>query len=202
MLQICEDNYFEAVLPTIKSQWGGTTVDDEFFKFLSELVEPIVWSIFKYALDKEFFKLTRSFETTKQRSKPDHWSGETELTLPPRLTRLSVIHHNVNSFKDVVEKNKHRDQLRFSEGKLVMDNTLFFKFFEKAVNEIVKLLDENIRKTEAKDIKSIVLVGGFSECLFLRDAIKKHFTNASIIIPNESGLAVQKGAVYLGHACF
>ena len=50
------------------------------------------------------------------------------------------------------------------------------------------------------DEESILMVGGFSESPMLRAAIESAFPNKRVIMPNEPGLAVLKGAVIFGHS--
>jgi hypothetical protein len=42
------------------------------------------------------------------------------------------------------------------------------------------------------------MVGGFSESPMLRNAVETAFPNRTLIIPEEAGLAVLKGAVLFG----
>jgi molecular chaperone DnaK (HSP70) len=43
------------------------------------------------------------------------------------------------------------------------------------------------------------MVGGFSGCEILQKAVKDNFPDKKVIIPEDAGLAVVKGAVYFGH---
>ena len=45
----------------------------------------------------------------------------------------------------------------------------------------------------------MLLVCGFSESNVVHSAIKRTFPDMTVIIPNETGLAVLKGAVIFGH---
>lgn len=45
--------------------WGGKFVDDQFEKFLLELVEEKVWKIFKRKYIDDFFKIMKDFEINK-----------------------------------------------------------------------------------------------------------------------------------------
>ena len=45
----------------------------------------------------------------------------------------------------------------------------------------------------------MLLVCGFSESKIVHSAIKRTFPDMTLIIPNETGLAVLKGAVIFGH---
>lgn len=55
-----------------------------------------------------------------------------------------------------------------------------------------------LRKHEA--IKSIILVGGFSESRLLQEKLKENIKGKTFVIPNECGLSVLKGAVLYGHS--
>lgn len=49
-------------------------------------------------------------------------------------------------------------------------------------------------------IKSIILVGGFSESRLLQEKLKENIKGKTFVIPNECGLSVLKGAVLYGHS--
>nr|XP_034300205.1 heat shock 70 kDa protein 12A isoform X2 [Crassostrea gigas]XP_034300206.1 heat shock 70 kDa protein 12A isoform X2 [Crassostrea gigas] len=195
--QKCEDNTLEEVLPASGEPLGGKAVDDRFMNFLKELVGENVLEEFKKENMEDYNEITRSFETKKRTIKPDK-SGNTRMPIPHALVKLCTKSHGVKSFIEVIQKNDtHRNNVDFITGKLVWNNDFFRGFFKKTIDEIVKYIDEIIRESEARDIRIFVLVGGFSECLLVQDAIKKHFGDVSIIIAEEAGLAFLKGAVFL-----
>lgn len=200
--QMCENNSFEALLPTTRGPWGGKTVDDEFFKFLSELVGHNVWHEFKTNHNNDHLEIARYFERKKRIINPENLSGKTQLLIPSVLVDLSIRSQGVTSFIEVIQNNDlHRNHVDYSANNLVFSNTFFSRFFRKTINGIIKLMDEYIQTSEAKNVECIVIVGGFSQCLLLQDAINKHFRNMSIIIPDKADLAVMHGAVLYCHAC-
>lgn len=200
--QMCENNSFEAVLPTTRGPWGGKTVDDEFFKFLSELVGHNVWHEFKTNHNNDHLEIAKYFERKKRIINPENLSGKTQLLIPSVLVDLSIRSQGVTSFIEVIQNNDlHRNHVDYSANNLVFSNTFFSGFFRKTINGIIKLMDEYIQTSEAKNVECIVIVGGFSQCLLLQDAINKHFRNMSIIIPDKADLAVMHGAVLYCHAC-
>uniref|UniRef100_K1Q1C0 Heat shock 70 kDa protein 12A n=1 Tax=Magallana gigas TaxID=29159 RepID=K1Q1C0_MAGGI len=197
--QKCEDNTLEEVLPASGGPWGGKAVDDQFIKFLSELVEEKVWENFKSEHMEDYLEITRSFETKKRTIKPDK-SGSTRMPIPQALVKLCTKSHRVKTFKEVIEKNEaHKNNVSFMSGKLVWNNDFFRGFFKKTIDGIVKHMDEIFQESEARDVKIIVMVGSFSGCPLVEDAVRKNFCNYSIIVPEEGDLAVLKGAVYFGH---
>lgn len=198
MHQISENDSFEAVLPTTRGPWGGKTVDDEFLKFLSELVGQNVWHKFKTNHSHEYLEITRDFEVKKRTINPNE---VTRLPLPRVLIELSTTSHGVTTFKGVIQSNYlYRNHVDFSADNLEISNILLCGFFRKTINGIIKLMDEYLQTSEAKNVDCIVLVGGFSTCGLLQDAINKHFRNASIIIPDKPDLVVMNGAVLFCHA--
>ncbi|CAG2242294.1 unnamed protein product [Mytilus edulis] len=52
---------------------------------------------------------------------------------------------------------------------------------------------------DAHKVKEIVMVGDFSECSLVQNAVRQTFSNRNITIPTDSGLAVMKGAVTCGN---
>ena len=64
------------------------------------------------------------------------------------------------------------------------------------------MVKDVLRKPAAKNVPLLLLVGlvgGFAECPLVQVAMKKNFPNKRIIIPEEAGLSVLKGAVFFGH---
>ncbi|XP_052675299.1 heat shock 70 kDa protein 12A-like [Crassostrea angulata] len=197
--QKCEDNTLEEVLPASGGPWGGKAVDDQFIKFLSELVEEKVWENFKSEHMEDYLDITWCFETKKRTIKPDK-SGSTRMPIPHALLKLCTKSHSVESFNEVIEKNDaHKNNVSFMSGKLVWKNDFFRGFFKKTIDAIVKHMDDIFQESEARDVKIIVMVGCFSGCPLVQDAVRKNFCNYSIIVPEVGDLAVLKGAVYSGH---
>lgn len=94
----------------------------------------------------------------------------------------------------------YADSLKWCGDKLRMRKELFQSFLkpcsEKIVNQIRELLEEpNVKWT----IKKILMVGGFSESEFFQDAIRNAFPEYRIVIPQEAGISVLKGAMVFGH---
>lgn len=194
MHQICEDNNFRAVLPTMRRQLGGKSVNDAFFKFLSELVGEDAWQEFKMNHMKEVLDIARVFEAKKRAVNTVKCYEKIRLRITQVLIDLCTTFHGVDSFQEVIENNNH---LNYRSDKLEMDHRFFSGFFKETINVIIKMVDEYLQTFEAKDVKCIVIVGGFSQCLLLKEEIKKHFRNVSTIIPEKSDVAVLNGAITL-----
>jgi len=71
--------------------------------------------------------------------------------------------------------------------------------FKPTCDHIVKHLKTIFGHRSVKGTDAILMVGGFSESKMLQSIIKENFPDKRIIIPEDAGLAVLKGAVIFGH---
>lgn len=148
---------------------------------------------------EDYLEIIRTLETKKPNVRLDK-RGAIRMPIPHALVRLCTKYHGVKSFNEVIEKNDaHKNNVSYVTGKLVWDNDFFRGFFKKTIDGIVKHMDEIFQESRTKDIKIIVMVGGFSGCTLVQDAVRKNFSNYHIIIPEGGITAVLKGAVYFGH---
>lgn len=79
-----------------------------------------------------------------------------------------------------------KDEVKLIRDKLQIKPEKFITFFNKVADT-------------AKGTKVIIMVGGFSESEFLQKRIRDSFPSCTVVIPQECGLAVLKGAVIFGH---
>ena len=86
----------------------------------------------------------------------------------------------------------------FTGDKLRVQPDVVKGFFNDVCKEIVRHLEEIFRQNENHDIYKILTVEGFSESKILQAAIKHKFRD-KVVLPEEAGLTVLKGAVIFGH---
>lgn len=199
MLKKAKNNILGEVITTCTGPWGGKSVDDQFEKFLSELVEEKVWKTFKRKHTDDFFKIMKDFETNKRTFQPNK-SGNIQILIPKALVELSIASQGVKTFKEIVKKtdDAHKKRVDFASGKLVFSDETFRAFYKKSINAISKSIDELMHENKGSKVKTIFLTGGLSDCLIVQESIKKTNWNANIVVTNDAGLAVLKGALCLG----
>lgn len=92
-----------------------------------------------------------------------------------------------------------KDQITFTGDKLRVQPRQVENLFEESCNKIVTHLKDIFGKPEVSGTDTILMVGGFSESKMLQHYIKDNFPDKKVIIPEDAGLAVMKGAVIFGH---
>lgn len=116
------------------------------------------------------------------------------------LTFLEILHNKYGGM-DILENSKYAQILSLSRDKLIMKTDVFLHFFRKPVSTILEQLRVLMMKEHFSDISLILGVGAFSKFPMMYEAIRNAFPEKIVIVPEDNGLAILKGAVLLGHTC-
>lgn len=85
-----------------------------------------------------------------------------------------------------------KDKLKFNQQMMV-------KFYSPSIESIIKHCRTIFASPHGRDITDIIMVGGFAESKIMQSLVRETFPDRSIIVPQEAGLIVLKGAVIYGH---
>ena len=185
------------VIPPDGGPFGGKSIDDAFYIFLSEICGRNVMEELKTTKLEEYVDLFREFEN-KKRSIRTNQTNKVMIMLPLTLTELVIKQHK--KFKNAVEASRHKMSVNYRCEKLRISPEAFRDLFKPTIASLIRLIGESLDNPKLSDLRTILMVGGFSECELVQDAIRdKIGTSIKLIIPVEAGLAVLKGAVLLGH---
>ena len=80
-----------------------------------------------------------------------------------------------------------------------MEANLTKALFDESCKKIVDHMHQLFKLPNVKDVYFILLVGGFAESPMLQEAVREAFRDKKVIVPQDAGLAVLKGAVLYGH---
>ena len=193
--------------------WGGTTVNEEFSKFLQEFVDDREFSCYIGSgtlVNETQHKadLNKLLYTTFELQKKHFGSGEAQdsyiVELPPSFTKVykdSLVEKGraLNSKGDMsVEVEDDGAVMRICYSKMK-------EFFQPAIGGIMKLIESYLLENKiARTIDTIYWVGGFGGCKYLRNQlevlIEKEFQGCTyhFPVPPEPDLAVILGATAFG----
>ncbi|XP_045205239.1 heat shock 70 kDa protein 12A-like [Mercenaria mercenaria] len=191
--------------------WGGTCVDRAFEKFLRGILdieqknkkdEKTVFDKFMQEAKEDWVDLFREFETKKRGIKAkgagDERSKET-IKVPVRLAEI-FRESTGKVLKDYIKtKKEYADKVTWAGDKMRVEAGIFRSWFNESCDNTVKHVKEIFKQKSSAGTNTILLVGGFSESPILQEAIRKNFPDKRLIIPEEAGLAVLRGAVIFGH---
>ncbi|CAG2206557.1 unnamed protein product [Mytilus edulis] len=176
---------------------GGTCVDLEYIQVLIKIVGAPLIELMKRENPESYLDFLREFETAK-RNKP---TGNKKVNMIVPFTTLNTLcrTHLKEDFKTAIASSPFSDSIVIRGDKIRIDVNVFKKMFAKTVENILALIQDIFQMEIARSINQILLVGGFSNCVLVQEAVRREFSNCRVVIPFDPGLSVLKGAVLFGH---
>ncbi|XP_033742408.1 heat shock 70 kDa protein 12B-like [Pecten maximus] len=177
--------------------WGGTKVDEAYEQFLVELVTPDVWNAFKLNNRDSYLDIVREFEIKKRTITPEI---DQKITFKVPIA-LNEVYQDMKGeeLRMSVSEGRRGRKMAWIGDKLRVDASEAKKLFETACEAIVEHVERIFDQEHAAGTSVILMVGGFSESPMLRYAVKQRFGRSKkIVIPQDAGLSVLKGAVLFG----
>jgi molecular chaperone DnaK (HSP70) len=170
--------------------WGGTIVDKEIDIFLDDLFGKGVMGEFRDECKTDDLDLQRTIELKKRTCKEG--DDTVNLKLPQALYEFFE-EKTSTSFASILPRTKFSRSVKKKRDRLHIENDIFLQMFKSPKDNLVNHVENMLRKPELRNVKNIMMVGGFSECEIMRNAVKQAFQSKNIIVPEQAGLAVVKG---------
>ncbi|XP_052084803.1 heat shock 70 kDa protein 12A-like isoform X1 [Mytilus californianus] len=177
---------------------GGTSIDKRFLELFEEIVGETTMSSLKKESPLAYLDLVREFESQKRTVET---GTRIKLTMSIPVVALDEKCQKVHKkdFKTLLECSPHSKDIKLAHDKIRINVEFFKKLFTPSIDGVISLMREIFRNKSLKEVKHVLMVGGFSECQLMQSAVRKAFPDQRIIIPEEAGLSVLKGAVLFGH---
>ncbi|KAK3603239.1 hypothetical protein CHS0354_007569 [Potamilus streckersoni] len=177
--------------------WGGIAVDEAFRQFIIKLVGNPVFQKFTIENTDDMLDMFRAFEVKKREMQ---LMKESTVTLRIPVSLIRIFEKDTGEvLKETMSQTEFSDKIKLLNDKLKVDGTIIRGFFSKSVQSITQYVKSLLKSKQLEGAKSIIMVGGFSECQMLQESIVSSFPEISIIVPQDASLAVLKGAVIYGH---
>ncbi|KAF7463937.1 heat shock 70 kDa protein 12A [Marmota monax] len=177
--------------------YGSLGVDYEFEKLLCKIFGEDFIEQFKIKRPAAWVDLMIAFESRKRAAAPDR-TNPLNITLP-----FSFIDYYKKFRGHSVEHALRKSNVDFvkwsSQGMLRMSPDAMNALFKPTIDSIIEHLRDLFQKPEVCTVKFLFLVGGFAEAPLLQQAVHAAFGDkCRIIIPQDVGLTILKGAVLFG----
>lgn len=179
--------------------WGGTKVDESFKSLLADIVGNDVMEAFGSIHKYDFLEFLTDFEVKKRTIHPKLAEKVTFKVPISLLETYRETNPGSNIKTAITSKSEYKNKLTWTGDKLRMDAEITKALFDESCKKIVDHLKQIFRHSAVKDVSTILLVGGFAESPMLQIALKEAFKTKKVIVPQDAGLAVLKGAVLYGH---
>ena len=177
--------------------WGAIGVDREFENLLVKIFGIDFVVSFKSTKPAGWVDLMIAFEAKKRTANPSK-ATPLNISLPFSFIEhyLKLKGHNVEA---AIRKFGNKDIRWSSQGMLRLSPAAMHALFEPVTRDIVRHIADLLRKPELESVKFLFLVGGFAESPLLQTEIRRAFSSeVRVIIPQDVGLTILKGAVMFG----
>ncbi|XP_071143930.1 heat shock 70 kDa protein 12B-like [Mytilus edulis] len=200
--EVTKDQNLKSIDRASRGDWGGTNIDKKYMKLLEEVLGNNIMEEIRRDYSSTLLEIQQDFEEHKRKITSDR-DHDVVIRLPGGV--MEAIRNKKQKLADIVESSPHASTVSVKENqinKLHIRARIFVSFFTEATQHIISHLQKVLDNRNLGHIPpAMVIVGGFSESLIIKEAIRNHpsFKNIKIIIPIEANLAVLKGAVLFGH---
>ncbi|XP_076111559.1 heat shock 70 kDa protein 12A-like [Mytilus galloprovincialis] len=177
---------------------GGTSVDGRFFQMLVKIFGGPLMKKIKDEDPSAYLDLFREFETVKRTITPEK-DTKVNITIPYASLDAQCKKVLGENLPDVLESSPYSNQLTVRGDKMRVEADLMRSLFNPTIDSIISLMKDILQNKATSEVSQLLLVGGFSECMLIQAAVKRNFKQKRVIIPEEAGLSVLKGAVLFGH---
>ncbi|XP_077638670.1 heat shock 70 kDa protein 12B [Lonchura striata] len=177
--------------------YGAVGVDLAFEKLLCHIFGDDFITTFKAKRPAAWVDLTIAFEARKRAAAPSR-SSPLNISLPFSFIDFYRKHrgHNVET---ALRKSNVNLVKWSSQGMLRMSPEAMNELFQPTITHIIQHIDTLLKKPEVHGIKFLFLVGGFAESAMLQRAVQAAFGHrCRVIVPQDVGLTILKGAVLFG----
>lgn len=177
--------------------WGAMGVDREFENLLVKIFGIDFIVSFKNTKPAGWVDLMIAFEAKKRTASPSK-STALNISLP-----FSFIEHysklKSHTVEHAIKKFGNKDVKWSTQGMLRLSPGAMHALFDPVMRDIVRHVTDLLKKPELDNVKFMFLVGGFAESLLLQNEIRRAFSSqVRVIIPQDVGLTILKGAVLFG----
>jgi len=188
---IQDDGNIKEIHKVTGGPYGGLKVNQQFEALLNELLDSRQLQIYRKQSPSDWLCLMNEFEGKKKGERILDGKVMTNIRLPRSFVSLAnQCWRSRYGEKDVKLKNNEY---------LALSSEVMKKLFFPVIDDIKKHLRSLQRNPQLSKVKTMLLVGGFSDSALFQKEIKSEFSRKfRVLIPNHAAIAVVQGAVMFG----
>lgn len=196
VMELDSDNELKQRQRSCGAVFGGIRVDGAFVEFLMKLFGFEIMDKFFQTCKNELLQLQKDFEVKKRTFMPANGQNIV-IKLPPMIKKIYEVNYK-QQLQLKVANSEYGELIKLVGDNLHIDVEIMESFYSVVSEQISSHLVKILYSGAMKDMKTLVMAGGFANSVIIQNIIRKKFPDITILMPNEPELAVMKGAVLYG----
>lgn len=197
VMELDENNELKQKQRSCGAVFGGIRVDGAFVEFLMKLMGFDIMDRFFQTCKQELLQLQKDFEIKKRMFNPVN--GQNVVIKIPQMVRQIYEMNYKQKLQLKIENSEYGELVKLVGDNLHIDTDIMESFYNVVSEQITSHLVKILYSGTSKDIKTLVLVGGFANSVIIQNVIRKKFPDITILMPTDPELSVMQGAVLYGY---
>ncbi|XP_062585855.1 uncharacterized protein LOC134247521, partial [Saccostrea cucullata] len=169
---------------------GSQKIKAAFYSTIEEITGKEELEIYNAEYHSDFLSIQEDLEQKIAEFTPNDHNEYLKLNITPSFCELVKERlQNMPNFKDRLHIRRDKCYLGLEEVKSYMN---------APVSDICNYTQKALSHPKGKKVKTILLVGGFSQLKMLREKMSSKFPNMTIYVPPDARLAALRGALIYG----
>ncbi|CAC5356675.1 unnamed protein product [Mytilus coruscus] len=119
-----------------------------------------------------------------------------EMRVPYACLNNICLKFRDENFLSVISTSKYGNDISLKGESLRIEADIVHILFKTTIDMIIALIEDIFKGyKDAHNVTNIFMIGCLSECILVQEAVRQKFFRKSIIVPDDSYLAMVKGAV-------
>lgn len=192
--EIFFNGVFKEIVVVFGGNWGFLVINDEFINFIEDFIEIDIMKFIKENYFDDFFIFMLVFENKKRVFFKD---DDRVIFYVFQFICDIMCERFGKLIEDYIEEIDRVQEVKFQCDKMYIYNEVFMKLLSGIIEKIVLYVIVVIELNKFK-VDSIVFVGGFVECDFLKLIFRILFLDIRIFVLEDLVFVVLKGVVFCG----
>ncbi|KAK3741108.1 hypothetical protein QZH41_013936, partial [Actinostola sp. cb2023] len=193
--EIQKDGRIKEIHSPAGGELGGVLVDKEFIGMLERIFGEDFIHLFQRDYPNDWQKIMNDFEIQK-RAERGIDSDEISIVLPFNFVNsYSKIIGTDDNINENLRLYYTKGEVSVGGGYLYVELSILEQFYQPVIQKTIEMIKNILRKDKLAGVKTLFLVGGFSQAVPMRQAITEAFSGFDVLTPREGELAIMKGAV-------
>ncbi|XP_071156538.1 heat shock 70 kDa protein 12A-like [Mytilus edulis] len=179
--EVTETGQLQEIYHASGGPWGGNMINERIWK--------LIRSIFGNALFDQCMKKNTSAQLELLKAIEDG-----KMKISPGDQAIFKLPYDMSEDTNVTSTAG-----KISGGKVYINLKDISIIFESSIKQVCTHLSKVLARDETRNVKALLLVGGYASCKILKETIKTTFPEYDIICPFNPEMIVLNGAVIMGH---